>query len=403
MSENKNSFPLDEIRQAVLEAGLDGWLFYDFRGLDPIARKILGIDPARMGSRRWFYSIPARGEPAKLVHAIEPAMLDGLPGSKTIYLSWESLEEGLSKVLAGSKRVAMQYSPRNEVPYVSRVDGGTIELVRSRGVEVVSSADLVQLFDARLTGGQIEGHRRAAAILRTLVDEVFGLVRREVGGGRPLTERDVQAFVEERLGEQGLVYDHPAIVAVNAHAADPHFEVPPSGSAPIKPGDLLLLDLWAKERSPDAVYADITWTAFVGERVPEEVAKVFGVVRDARDAAVAKAREAFCAGRMIRGFEIDRACRGAIEKAGYGKSFIHRTGHSIHTEVHGNGANMDDLETHDTRAVLPRTLFSVEPGIYLPGRFGIRSEVDVYHTGTDAEVTGPPIQEEIRALLEDKR
>ncbi len=399
MEKSTRAFSLDAVQAALVEARLDGWLFYDFRGLDPIARKVLGLDAARAGTRRWFYHVPARSEPRKLVHAIEPGMLDSLPGSKSIYLSWQSLAEGVGAILSGTQRVAMQYSPRNEVPYVSRVDAGTLELVRSRGVDVVSSADLVQLFDATLTGAQLESHRRAARILRSLVDEVFARVASEVRAGRPITERDVLVFLENRLADHALVYDHLPIIGVNADAANPHFEVPETGSAPVRRGDLLLVDLWAKERAPGAIYADITWTAFVGERVPREIASVFRVVRDARDAAVARARAAFRSGTPVRGCELDRAAREVIEKAGYGERFIHRTGHSIHEEGHGNGANLDDLETHDTRVILPRTLFSVEPGIYLTGRFGIRSEVNVYHTGADAEVTGPPHQEEIAALL----
>jgi Xaa-Pro aminopeptidase len=393
------SLPLDDIRRALGDAALDGWLFYDFRGLDPIARKVLRLDPSRAGTRRWFYYLPARGEPRKLVHAIESGMLDPLPGSRTVYLSWQSLQAGLGALLEGQKLIAMQYSPRNEVPYVSRVDAGTVELVRSRGVEVVSSADLVQLFDATLTAAQLESHRRAARALRTLVDEAFAKTASEVRAGRAITERDLLEFLEARLREQDLIYDHPAIVGVNAHAADPHYETPASGSAPIRRGDLLLVDVWAKESGPGSIYADITWTAFLGEVVPDEIAAVFAVVREARDAAIARAHDAFRSGSPVRGFELDQAAREVIERAGHGKRFIHRTGHSIHVEGHGNGANLDDLETHDTRAILPRTLFSVEPGIYLPGRFGIRSEVNVYHTGSDAEVTGPPHQERVLALL----
>ncbi len=393
------AFQLREIQKALRDFELEGWLFYDFRGLDPISRKVLDLDPERVGSRRWFYFIPASGEPARLVHAIEPAMLDSLPGPKTVFLSWKSLQDGLAAMLRGKKKIAMQFSPQGQVPYISRVDGGTLELVRSTGVEVASSADLVQLFDATLSQEQIDSHRRAAKILRSLVDEVFGLVASEVGSGRPIREKDVLAFMETRLQEQRLIYDHPAIVGVNAHAADPHFEVPDTDSSPIRKGDLLLVDVWAKEPGQNGIYADITWTAFVGEQVPDEIAKIFGIVRDARNAAIARAREAFRSGQSICGFELDRACRQVVVESGYGEFFIHRTGHSIHTEVHGNGANLDDLETHDTRAILPRTLFSVEPGIYFPGRFGIRSEVDVYHTGSDAEVSGPPHQEEISALL----
>ncbi len=391
---------IEAIQKALNDRGFDGWLFFDFRGSDPIARRILGLDAARQGTRRWYYFVPAQGEPHKLNHAIEPGMLDSLPGDREIYLSWRSLQDGLKAMLAGRRRIAMQYSPRNEVPYVSRVDAGTVELVRWSGVEVASSADLVQLFDATLTDSQLESHRRAARILRSLIDDVFGFVAAEVRAGRPLAERDVLNFVEGRLGENRLIWDHSPIVGVNADAANPHFEVPAAGSAPVRRGDLLLVDMWAKESVPGSIYADITWTAVVGDRVPDEVERIFRLVRDARDAAVSRAREAFRSGQPVHGYELDRAARAVIDKAGLGDRFIHRTGHSIHEEGHGNGANLDDLETHDTRLMLPRTLFSVEPGIYLPGRFGIRSEVNVYHTGSDAEVTGPPHQDEIRPLLD---
>jgi Xaa-Pro aminopeptidase len=392
-------FQIDPVRRALVAAGLDGWLFYDFRGLDPIARRVLGLDRAKAGTRRWFYFIPAAGEPRKLVHAIEPGMLDALPGAKTVYLSWQSLREGLAGILSGAKSIAMQYSPRNDVPYVSRVDAGTVELVRSLGAEVASSADLVQAFDATLTEEQLASHRRAAKFLRGLMDEVFALVASSARAGRSITEKDVASFMVERCAGAGFTHDHLPIVAVNDHAANPHFEVPLEGSAPVKRGDLLLVDVWTKEKAPGSIYADITWTAFVGEKVPEEMAAVFRVVREARDAAVARVRSAFRSGEPIRGCDVDRIARGVIERAGHGERFIHRTGHSIHEDGHGNGANIDDLETHDTRLLLPRTLFSIEPGIYLPGHFGIRSEVDVYHTGSDAEVTGPPHQEEIVPLL----
>jgi len=391
--------PLEPMQRALHSAGIDAWLFHDFRGSDPIARKVLGLEPGRLGTRRWYYLVPATGEPRKLVHAIEPGMLDALPGEKRIYLSWRSLHEGLGAILAGSRRVAMQYSPANDVPYVSRVDAGTVELVRSAGPEVVTSADLVQEFDATLSPEQLESHRRAATVLRSLVDEVFWRAASEVAAGRPLDERGLLEFLVGRLEEEDLVQDHAPIIAVDEHAANPHFAVPETGSARLARGQVLLLDLWAKEKTPGSIYADITWMAFLGDEVPEEVARVFAIVRDARNAAVEAARAAFRSKRSIHGYEIDRVARGVIEKAGYGERFIHRTGHSIHEEGHGNGANIDDLETHDTRLLLPRTLFSIEPGIYLPGRFGIRSEVNVYHTGTDAEVTGPPHQVEIQALL----
>jgi Xaa-Pro dipeptidase len=392
-------FPLSAAQEALRGAGIDGWLFFDFRGMDPIARRILALDPNRVSTRQWFYFVPAEGEPRKLVHGIETNALKDLPGEAIVYVSWQSMREGLVPLLGSVRRVAMQYSPLNEVPYVSKVDAGTVELVRSVGVEVISSCDLVQLFDATLTPGQLEGHRRVAKVLRSLVDEVFSFVASNVAASRSLNERAVVSFLEKRLADHELCHDHSPIIAAGPHSADPHYEVPLTGSATLQRGDVLLVDVWAKERTASSVYADITWTAFIGNQVPKDVQSVFAVVRNARDAVIARARKAFRSGEAIRGFELDRVTRGVIDEAGYGKYFIHRTGHSIHEEVHGNGANLDDLETHDTRLMIPRTLSSVEPGIYLPGRFGIRSEVDLYHAESDVEVTGPPHQDEIRPLL----
>lgn len=393
--DNSKAFDLAAIQEALRESGIDGWLFYDFRGSDPIARNILCLAEGKMGTRRWFYYIPAEGEPCKLVHAIETAALDNLPGSKTVYLTWQSLDAALSETLSGAAKIAMNYSPGNEVPYVSRVDAGTVEAVRSTGVDVVTSADLIQIFESVLSAGQLESHRRAGAHIRGLVDEVFVLVGDTLRAGKTITERDVCDYANERIRGEGYENDHDPIVGVNENAADPHFEVPAENSAEIRPGDLLLFDVWAKETEPGSIYADITWCAFIGSEPPEEMLTVFNVVRDSRKAACARAHEAFSSGEEIRGCDLDRVTRGVITDAGYGEYFIHRTGHNLHEFIHGNGANLDDLETHDTRRLVPGTLFTVEPGIYLPGRFGIRSEVDVYHTGQGAEVTGPEHQEEL--------
>jgi len=391
---------IESIQRSLGAQKLDGWLFFGFRGSDPIALRILGLEGRPHGTRRWLYLIPARGEPRGLVHAIEPGMLDSLPGEKTRYASWRLLEDGLAKLLEGARRLAMQYAPRNHLPTISRVDAGTVELVRSLGAEVVSSADLVQEFEARLTAEQLEGHLRSARALRSLVDEVFSLVARDVRARRPVTERSLQEFALRRFEEQGLTSDHGPILAVNAHAADPHFDVPQEGSAPVREGDLLLFDVWAKEKQPDSVHADITWCGFVGKKPPGEMARVFDAVRAARDAAIARVTDAFSHGDEIAGFEVDRVTRAKVDAAGFGEFFPHRTGHSLHQEVHGNGANLDDLETHDTRKLIPGTLFTIEPGIYLPGRFGVRSEVNVYHAGDRAEVTGPPHQEALVPILE---
>jgi Xaa-Pro aminopeptidase len=390
---------VDAIQSALEDAGLDGWLFSDFRGSDAIADKVLGLVGHGAGTRRWHYFVPASGEPRALVHRIESSILDGLPGDRTIYLSWSSHDSGLEALLGDARRVAMQYSPRCQIPTISRVDAGTVELIRSFGVEVVSSADLVQRFEARLSDAQVESHRRAAAALREIVECAFRLVSDEVQRGVTIDERFVQCKCLEWLDERGLFTDHGPILAVNEHAADPHFEVPETSSSVIREGDLLLLDIWAKEKTAGSVFADITWCAFVGSTPPEKMTRVFDVVRSGRDAAIALCQESFRKGAALCGYEADRAARDALTGAGFGEFFVHRTGHSIHEETHGNGANLDDLETHDTRQLLPLTVFSIEPGVYLTGEFGIRSEVNVLHTGTDGEVTGGGAQKELFGLF----
>lgn len=389
-----------DIQRALREApGLDGWLFYDFRGSDPLAYRVLGLDPARHVTRRWYYWIPAQGEPVKLAHRIEPRVLDELPGDLRLYVSWTEQQAALADLLAGVRRLAMQYSPMNAIPYVSRVDAGTVELVRSVGVEVVTSADLVQRFEAVWTGAQLASHRDAAEKLRRIVDEAFAHVAAERAGRRVLTEYGLQQFILTRIREHGLVTGSAPIAAVDAHSADPHYGPGPEGSAQIRDGGLVLIDLWAKRPEPGSVYADITWTGHVGQTVPARQGEVFEVVRQARDAAVAFVRAHAQAGELPCGWEVDQACRRVIREAGYADRFVHRTGHSIGEEVHGNGANIDDLETRDGRRLLAGTCFSIEPGIYLPGEFGIRSELDVYLDGRDALVFGQPVQTEIVPIL----
>ncbi len=389
-----------DIQQALGEAGsLDGWLFYDFRRSDPLAYRILLLDPTLHVTRRWYYWVPVRGMPVKIVHRIEPHMLDQLPGQAECYVSWEQQRRLLADVLAGSPRVAMQYSPLNAVPYVSRVDAGTIELVRSCGVDVVSSADLVQTFEARWTDRQLESHRVAAAALRRIVDEAFGHVRERILRGQVLTEYGLQQFILSRIHDAGMVTSSPPIAAVNAHSADPHYGPASSGSAELKRNDLVLIDLWAKQAESGSVYADITWTAFVGRQVPEKQRTIFDIVRQGRDAALTYVQASVAGGQFPFGWEVDQTCRRVIEAAGYGDHFVHRTGHSIGEEVHGNGANIDGLETQDTRRLIPRTCFSIEPGIYLPGEFGIRSELDVYVGDREASVFGLPLQQEIVPIL----
>jgi len=390
--------------QKALSAGddsgpLGGWLFYDFRGLDPISLRILRFPAGQMATRRWFYFIPAAGEPVKICHRIEADALDHLTGRRLLYSGWKELGQHLEAMLKGAGRIAMQYSPRNAIPYVSRVDAGTLEMVRACGVDVASSADLVQTFEAVMTESQVASHYAAAKMLREAVDLTFGEVRRRVGGGQATTEYDIQCFLMDLFGRQGFIADHPPIVAVNQHAGQPHYSPASEGSFPIRRGDLLLIDIWAKKRDdPEAIYADITWTAMVDSTVPQRHRQVFEAVRGGRDAAVTYVQEAIAAGRPVRGLEVDDAARDHIAALGFGDQFTHRTGHNLGYEVHGNGAHLDHLETIDERRIIPRTAFTIEPGVYLP-EFGIRSEINLYVRGREAVITGPPIQTELSPIL----
>jgi Xaa-Pro dipeptidase len=386
------------IQKALEKEGLDGWLLYDFRGSNPIARTVVGFDERQIATRRWFYLVPRRGEPVAVLHAIEPKALAAAPGLKVLYRSWRELEAALSTHLAGMRRVAMEYSPGAAVPYVSRVDAGTVELVRVAGPEVVSSADLVQAFEARWTGEQKALHDRAARDTLLAKDEAFALVRERLAAGIPVRESEVQAFISARFEARGLTTDHPCIVAVGDHASDPHFETGPGpGDREIRRGDVLLIDLWAKVAGdPTAVYYDATWMAFCGPEAPAKVREVWDVVKEARDAAIAFVQERVGGGRALHGWEVDDVARGRIEARGYGPYFLHRTGHSIGTLVHGNGVNIDNLETRDERRIVPGVCFSIEPGVYLP-EFGVRSEIDMYVGEGVAEVTGD-IQRELLLL-----
>ena len=394
---------IESIQQALKEANLDGWLFYSFRGSDPIAANILGMPTeGHLATRRWFYFVPQSGEPTRILHSIERDVLDHLPGKKLIYLPWQQLHSHLKNTLTQSNpspRIAMQYSPDAAIPYLSRVDGGTIELIRSFGVEIVSSADLVQRFESAWGDEQLAMHDEAARGLYESVKSAFDEIGRRINSGTPTTEYDIQQYILNCFSDRGMFSKDPPIVAVNANSAMPHYGPTADHHSPIKKGDFVLIDLWAKLERPNAVYADITWTSFVGDKVPEEVTKVFNVVRDARDAATDYVKDAFAAGRTIYGWQVDDVCRDVIQKAGYGEYFIHRTGHNIHTEVHGNGANIDNLETKDSRVLIPRTCFSIEPGIYLEGKFGVRSEIDVYVGERDARVTGGEPQKDVVAIL----
>ena len=391
---------LERIQAALREQKLDGWLFYDHHNRDLLASRILGLDSTKMTSRRWYYFIPAQGTPGKLVHAIESAKLDSLPGDKHVYLPWTEQQAFLRQLLGGAKRVAMQYSPNNAIPYISIVDGGAIDLIRSFGVEVVSSADLVQIFEAALTAEDFETHLEAGRRMHAILDRTFAEVRRRVLAGEEPTEYEIQQFMVGLYAENGLTcHNEYPIVGVNAHAADPHYEPTPEKALPIRRGDLLLLDLWARLDQPRSIYFDITWTGYLGDPIPPKHSQVFEIVRAARDRAVEFARERFAAGKTVYGWEVDDACRAVIDKAGYGRYFIHRTGHSIGEAVHGNGVNIDNLETKDERRLVPGILFSVEPGIYLPGEFGIRSEIDVFiNHNSEVVVTGPQQTELVKVL-----
>lgn len=386
------------IQQALLAQQLDGWLLYDFRGSNPIARSVIGFDEKQIGTRRWFYLVPAAGEPVALLHAIEPHALSGAPGRAVVYRSWRELEALLKQHLAGLRRVAMEYSPGAAIPYVSRVDAGTVEMVRAAGPEVCSSADLVQHFEARWTSEQKALHDRAALGCHAAADAGFALVRERLAAGRRVTESEVQALISARFGEAGLISDHPCIVAVNDHASDPHFETAPGpNDRAIGKGDLLLIDFWAKVADhPRAVYYDATWMAYCGPEVPPRMREVWEVVSGARDAAIGFVKDALAARRDLHGYEVDDVARGHIQARGYGDYFIHRTGHSIGYLVHGNGVNIDNLETRDQRRIVPGVCFSIEPGVYLP-EFGVRSEVDVFVGDAGAEVTGR-IQRELLLL-----
>jgi Xaa-Pro dipeptidase len=393
------TFDLAAVQQAIRDFGFDGWLLYDFRGSNLLARRVLGFDDSQHSSRRWFYFIPASGTPLKLVHRIETGALDHLPGEKRVYLRWQELEAGIKQLLGGVKKVVMEYSPRTSNPYVSRVDAGVVELVRSFGCEVASSGDLIQLFEATWDDEQWQMHLEAARVTDAAYGVAWKLIAERTRGGGSVLETEVQQAILDHFGANNVTTYSPPIVAANAHSGDPHFETSPENDAPIRAGDFVLIDLWGKLDKPRAVYSDLTRVGFVGSQVPEKYERIFQIVASARDAAIARVRARYAADEEIWGWEVDEAARDVIEKAGYGQYFIHRTGHSIGQETHGNGANMDDLETHEERLVMRRTCFSIEPGIYLPD-FGIRSEVNVFiDSAGQVHVTGGELQRSVLAVM----
>jgi len=378
---------LAALQQALCAGNLDGWLFYDHHYRDPIGYRILGLSTAMLVTRRWYYYIPAKGVPRKLVHRIEAGHLAGLPGETQVYSSWEEQHARLRELLRGARRVAMQYSPNNMIPYISLVDAGTVELLRSFDVDVVTSADLVARFEATWSGEALASHREAGHVIDAAITAAFREVRRRLDArDATLNEYSIQQFLVATMRQGGLLVEEPPIVAINGHAGNPHYEPQEHGSAPIAENDLLLLDVWGKCNRPGATYYDVTWMGYCGERPPKPIAAAFELVRSARDAAISFVENAVRAGQRLRGFEVDRVTRGVIEAAGRGAEFVHRTGHSIGESVHANGANMDDLETHDVREILPNSCFSIEPGLYTP-EYGIRLEVDMYIHADRAEVT----------------
>jgi Xaa-Pro dipeptidase len=390
---------IEAIQRALRDAGLDGWLFYDHHGRDPLAYRILGLDPEMHVTRRWYYVIPADGEPKKLVHRIEAGRLDALPGVRDEYSSWQELEAKLQQMLRGVDRVAMQYSPRNAIMYVSMVDAGTVEMLRGWGKEVVSSADLVSQFESVLTEAQIASHFEAGQRIDRILAEAWNEIGRRVQAGRA-DEFGMVEWLGESMRREGMVWEHGPNVSCGPNSADSHYEPTRESSRAIRLGDFVLIDIWGKMAGPDhganSVYYDITWTAVVGREPSARERQVFATVRDGRDAAVRLVKARFAAGEAIAGWEADDAAREVIRAAGFGEWFTHRTGHNIGPEIHGSGAHLDNLETHDVRRILPMTCFSVEPGVYFPGEFGARSEVNMVTRTGEVEVTGKVQRELVR-------
>jgi Xaa-Pro dipeptidase len=394
---NRQSVDIAAIQEAIRSEGLDGWLFFDHHQRDALAYRVLRLKPTGHLTRRWYYFIPADGEPQALVHGIESHTLDALPGTKVVYGNWSSQRNGLAHMIRGARRIAMQYSPLCAIPYVSNVDAGTLELVRSLGPEIVSSADLIQQFEARWSEAQYDSHLAAGKLVDEIRASAFTLIGDSLRAGRPLDEYAVKMFIRESFERAGMVTDGGPIVGVNQNMSDPHYEPEAASARPIRAGDAVLIDMWAKLDREHAVYYDITWTGFCGAAVPDDIANVFAIVREARERTVETVRSAIASGRTIRGYEVDDAARGWITEKGYADFFVHRTGHSIGEDVHGAGANMDNFETHDERRILAGTCFSVEPGVYLP-QFGIRSEVNVFAGEREARVTGESQREMVRIL-----
>jgi len=384
---------LSEIQSALRDLKLDAWLFYDHHHRDPIAERILGLDPHAHVTRRWYYVVPAQGEPHKLVHRIEQGRLDSLSGAKTQYSSWQELQGGLETMLAPYHRIAMQYSPGNAIMYVSMVDAGTVELLREMGKIIVSSADLVSQFEAVLSQEQIASHYEAQKALDEILAEGFRAIERRLKSG--VTEYEMMTWFQQAIERAGMVTENGTNVSVNENSSDSHYEPTASRSRQIKSGDFLLIDIWSRMNRQGTCWYDITWTGVVGREPSEREQQVFATVKKARDVAIRTVHDAFAQKKAIAGWQADDAARDVIREAGLAAYFTHRTGHNIGPELHGNGAHLDNLETHDERRILPFTCFSVEPGIYLP-EFGVRSEINMMTSRDKAEVTGRIQQELVR-------
>ncbi|MEW6457134.1 MAG: M24 family metallopeptidase [Acidobacteriota bacterium] len=383
------------IQSKLKEFNIDGWLFYDFHNRDPIAYRILGLDPGKLATRRWYYLIPASGSPKKLVHSIESTKLDILSGEKYVYLPWNQQQAFLKEILTGIRTLAMQYSPLNSIPYISMVDAGTVELIKSFGIDVVSSADLVQIFEAYVSPEEYKNHKEVGEIIHSILNNSFLEIRQKINQRKKVTEYDIQQSIINSFKANKLTTDGDLpIVGVNKHSGDPHFDLTESNSSEIKEGDFVLIDLWAKKDIPEGIYFDITWTGYVGDKIPKKYLDTFEIVKNARDKGVEFIKERFKKGEDIFGYEVDDVVRNPIKLSGYGDYFIHRTGHSIGKDVHGNGANIDNLETKDERKLLPGSLFSIEPGIYFK-EFGIRSEINVYISEEKEVIITGPKQEEL--------
>ena len=419
---------ITEIQRELAALGLDAWLLYDFRGINPIAQNVAGLSGKNI-TRRWFCLIPAHGEPRWLVHKIETSNFVGVPGRTTLYAGWQELNEAMRALLATPqpplsggqggdpvvktilsggqggdpvvKTVAMEYSPDAAIPYISRVDAGTLEWIRSFGVEVQTSAELAQRVEARLSDVQAAGHQAAAHLVLQAKDYAFTWIGSQLRDGKAITEYDVQQEILGQFDAMDLFTDHPPIVAVNAKSSDPHYAPTATDTQEIKAGDFILIDLWAKQKDPDAVFADTTWVAYAGKSVPTQYVEIFEIVKEARDRAVRFIRERWDIGEPVHGYAVDDCVREYITEKGYGEFFIHRTGHNIGTVIHGNGVNLDNLETRDVRALIPGICFSIEPGIYLSD-FGVRTEIDVFlaEPGKDGViVTTAPVQNQVLPLL----